>query len=208
MSRITLSEYNRDQIQSIHMVRSHLKGMPSQEIMNLRDTARPYMGFRGAVDNFQKKHLSGICTQKCFSDMKSACCNREGIATFFADVVINALFSSHDELDALEMALSRDMEGFKCVYLSDKGCLWKLKPIVCEMFLCEHARLALSGMDGSLLEEWDNFRKKEREFTWPDRPILFDELEKIFIKAGLDSPIMYFHKSPGLLRIKKDAGIE
>ena len=38
--------------------------------------------------------------------------------------------------------------------------------------------------------------------TWPDRPVLFDELEKLFIKEGYDSPLMYCHKSPGLLRLK------
>jgi hypothetical protein len=39
-------------------------------------------------------------------------------------------------------------------------------------------------------------------YTWPSRPVLFDKLEELFIQEGFDSPIMYFHHSPGLLRLK------
>jgi hypothetical protein len=43
---------------------------------------------------------------------------------------------------------------------------------------------------------------KERQFTWPDKPILFDDLEELFVLAGLKSSLMYCHLSPGLLRVK------
>jgi hypothetical protein len=71
------------------------------------------------------------------------------------------------------------------------------------MFLCDHARRSLTDSDGSLLIQWEGLCKQEKEFTWPDKPVLFDELEKLFLQAGMDSPLMYFHKSPGLLMVKK-----
>ncbi|MFC1494817.1 hypothetical protein ACFL6W_06030 [Thermodesulfobacteriota bacterium] len=60
-----------------------------------------------------------------------------------------------------------------------------------------------------MVSEYNNDQLKEDEkcFTWPDKPVLFDELEALFIKKDFDSPLMYFHKSPGLLRVKSEAGI-
>jgi hypothetical protein len=71
------------------------------------------------------------------------------------------------------------------------------------MFLCDQAKKTVLETDDQLKLEWEKLRKKEKDFTWPDKPVLFDEIEEIFINAGLDSPLMYFHKSPGLLRVKK-----
>ena len=199
---MTYSEYNRDQIEAHRMVRSYLEDLSPAEIDDLKNHTWSYLQFRSDVDRFQERHLSGICTAKCFTSLTSACCSREGIATFFADVVINALFSSPEELDSIFYTLSSDNTGFKCVYLTDRGCLWRIKPIVCEMFLCDHAKNALAEIDESLTVEWQILRDLEKEFTWPDRPVLFDDLEIFFMDAGFDSPLMYFHKSPGLLRVK------
>jgi hypothetical protein len=143
-----------------------------------------------------------LCTKKCFTSRSSACCGREGIATFFADVVINALCSTDEQLDLLEQALRQDPGGFKCVYIGKSGCLWRIKPIVCEMFLCDEAKNTVLRPDPVLLRQWEELRVREKEYTWPDKPVLFDELEALFIRAGCDSPLMYFHRSPGLLRIK------
>jgi hypothetical protein len=38
-------------------------------------------------------------------------------------------------------------------------------------------------------------------------PLLFDEIETFFMLRGADSPHLYFHRSPGLLRVKKRAGL-
>ncbi|MGB6929034.1 MAG: hypothetical protein WBH05_07410, partial [Syntrophobacteria bacterium] len=54
----------------------------------------------------------------------------------------------------------------------------------------------------ALKSKWETFRQRERRYTWPTRPVLFDELEDYFIGAGFDSPLMYLHRSPGLLRLK------
>jgi hypothetical protein len=197
-----MSEYNRDQLEAIQMVQHQLGTLSTGQIGRLRRRIGPYLQFRAEVEDFQKKHFSEVCTEKCFSSQTSACCGREGIATFFADVVMNVLLSTEQEAEGLLQALSEDKGGFKCVYLGDKGCLWRLKPIVCEMFLCEHAKDLVLGRDESLRDQWEKLRQREKRYTWPSRPVLFDELEGMFIRTGLDSPLMYYHWSPGLLRVK------
>ena len=187
------------------MVRRYLEGLAPNARARLRRRIRSYLGFREEVARFQQAHLATVCSEKCFSTETSACCGREGIATFFADVVINILLSSPAEIDALLLAVSQPMAGPDCVYLSGKGCLWRLKPIVCEMFLCDHVKTRVLGEDRSLGNRWERLRRRERLYTWPTRRVLFDELEALLRAAGLDSPLMYFHKSPGLLRLKAQA---
>jgi hypothetical protein len=46
-------------------------------------------------------------------------------------------------------------------------------------------------------------KQREKHFRWPDRPVLFDDLEKYFMAAGYSSPLMYLNNSPGLLRVKE-----
>jgi hypothetical protein len=197
-----ISEYDRDQLEGIQMVRRQLGTLSRGQKGKLRRRIRPYLQFRGEVADFQNQHFSEVCTEKCFTSQTSACCGREGIATFFADVVMNVLLSKEEEVDALLQTLSEDTGGFKCVYLGEKGCLWRVKPIVCEMFLCEHARDIVLRKDEALMDQWEKLRKREKRYTWPSSPVLFDELEEMFIRAGLDSPLMYYHQSPGLLRVK------
>jgi hypothetical protein len=197
-----INEYNRDQLEGIQMVRRQLGTLSRGQKGKLRRRIGLYLQFRGEVADFQNQHFSEVCTEKCFTSQTSACCGREGIATFFADVVMNVLLSKEEEVDALLQTLSEDTGGFKCVYLGEKGCLWRVKPIVCEMFLCEHARDIVLRKDEALMDQWEKLRKREKRYTWPSSPVLFDELEEMFIRAGLDSPLMYYHQSPGLLRVK------
>jgi hypothetical protein len=184
------------------MVQHYLEGLPASEIGRLRETVAPYLQFRSEVSRFQRDFHSEICTRACFTTRQSACCNRDGIATFFADVVINALLSSGEDLGVLRNTLERDPGGFKCVYLGEKGCLWRLKPIVCEMFLCDRAKASVLDKDRALRDLWEGLLLKEKQFTWPDKPILFDDLEELFLQAGFQSPLMYCHLSPGLCRVK------
>lgn len=197
-----MSEYNRDQWEALLMVQHYLEGLPASEIERLRASVGPYLQFRSEVSRFQREFLSEICTQACFTTRQSACCNRDGIATFFADVVINALFSSEEDFNRIKAALVNDPGGFKCVYLGEKGCVWRLKPIVCEMFLCDRAKAAVLEGDRHRDDRWQELLRKEKQFTWPDKPVLFDDLEELFLEAGLKSPLMYCHLSPGLLRVK------
>ena len=187
------------------MSQQYLGRLSPSQIGKIKRWIRPYLNFRADVEEFQKRHFSEICTQKCFMNRMSACCGRVGIATFFADVVINVLLSTSDEVDTLVKALLEDPGGFSCVYLTPEGCLWRLKPIVCEMFLCKYAQESILERNEPLQTHWNNLRRRERRYTWPSRPVLFNKLEWFFIQAGFDSPLMYFHKSPGLLRVKEQA---
>ncbi len=198
-----MNDYNREQSEAFAMVGRHLKICSTSELARLRTRIANYVSFREEVDYFLGHHFSSICTQKCFQDDYSACCNREGITTFFADVVINVLMSSDEEVERLLRILSRPNLGLKCVYLGNSGCLWRIKPIVCEMFLCEYARNITFDRHPNAQRQWERLRRREKRYTWPSRPVLFDELEGYFIRAGYTSRLMYFYNSPGLLRVKR-----
>jgi hypothetical protein len=73
------------------------------------------------------------------------------------------------------------------------------------MFLCEHARKTVFDKDPLALKEWERLKRREKRYTWPDRRVLFDDLETCFIRAGYSSSLMYFHNSPGLLKVKSSA---
>ena len=196
------SEYNRDQLFALTLIRDFFRNQQSSRKNHISTMMQPYLVFRAQVEEFHKKQLSDICNAQCFQDMQSACCNKEGIATFFADFVINILYSGDQELDIMEEQLLRHTAGNNCVYLANNGCLWRHKPIICEMFLCDHAKKSLGEKGASLVSEWNRLRKEEKKYTWPDKPVLFDEIEAFFLAEGIESPLMYFHKSPGLIRVK------
>jgi hypothetical protein len=197
-----MSEYNLEQSEAIVMVQDHLKTLSGAELMNLKTKIESYLGFRKDVDDFQRRYFSGVCTHMCYQDHFSACCNREGIVTFFADVVINVLMSQDEEVEGLLHVLRLPNPGLKCIYLGRGGCLWRVKPIVCEMFLCEHARNTVFDKEPEGLRVWEELKGREKGYTWPDGPVLFDELEAYFIEKGHYSSLMYCHNSPGLLRVK------
>jgi len=197
-----MSEYNQEQSEAIMMVQHHLERLSPSDAKNLKTRIRSYLGFRKDVDRFLRCHFSEVCTEMCYQDNYSACCNREGIITFFADVVINLLMSKEEEVDRLLGVLGSPKAGAKCVYLGKAGCLWSVKPIVCEMFLCERARSTVFGDAPDELKAWEELKRREKSYTWPDRPVLFDELEAHFMEKGCDSSLMYCHNSPGLLRVK------
>ena len=201
-----MNQYNREQSEAILWAYRYLKTVSPSELARLKKRTGRYLGFRKDVDRFLRHHFSKICTQKCYQNHYSACCSRDGITTFFADVVINVLVSSDEEIGRLLEALSLPKPGMKCVYLGKRGCLWRIKPIVCEMFLCEQARKTVFEKDPLALKAWDRLKRREKRYTWPNRPVLFDDLEAYFIRAGCSSSLMYLHNSPGLLRVKALAG--
>ena len=202
-----MSEYNQQQKDAILMVRHYLSCLQASKLRWLKQRIKSYVQFRKAVHSFQEKHFSDICSQKCFTSRTSACCGREGIITFFADVVINVLLSTTEQIDTLLDILERDTGGFNCVYLTESGCLWLYKPVVCEMFLCETAKKTVLADNEILAAQWSGFCRRQRMYTWPTRPVLFDDLETFFLNGGFDSPLMYLHKSPGLLRLKAKHGL-
>lgn len=205
---ISNQSYNEEQLEALLIVAEFLGTPESRLRRELLDMAAGYLSFRTEADDFLSYNFSDICNDKCYRSNLSACCSREGIITFFADVVINLLVSGSDEISALQSVLEKENRGFKCVYLGNDGCLWRIKPIVCEMFLCDTAKNKVFGRKPGLMKEWTALKKKEKSFTWPDRPVLFDEIESYFRTAGCLSSLMYMHNSPGLLRIKKLAKLK
>jgi hypothetical protein len=201
-----INAYHLEQRQTLDLIRRHLARVPGDRD-RLLERIRPYRAFREEVAGFLVRHFQDLCTEKCFRSRLSACCSREGIITFFADTAVNVLISDEAALDELAAVLDRPNEGVKCVYLGDGGCLWRIKPIVCEMFLCDAALSAAFDGDPAAADAWASLKEKRKGFTWPDRPVIFDELEAHFMAAGHTSPLMYLHNSPGLLRVKQKAGL-
>ena len=76
------------------------------------------------------------------------------------------------------------------------------------MFICDDAEKHMFSSTPETRQKWERFKHIKKQFTWPDRPVLFDDLEALFIKAGYDSPLMYLHNSPGLLRLKQQAKLK
>jgi len=200
-----MNEYNREQSEAIMMVWKHLKRLSPAERGSLKTRIRNYLGFRRDVDAFLKSYFGRVCTEMCYQSHDSACCTREGITTFFADVVINVLMSPDEAVDALLQVLRLQNLGSKCIYLGTRGCLWRVKPIVCEMFLCKPARKKVFDKEPGALKAWERLKRRGKRYTWPNRPVLFDDLETYFIEKRYESSLMYCHKSPGLLRLKAQA---
>jgi hypothetical protein len=200
-----MNEYNREQSEAIIMVWKYLKRISPAERRDLRARIRNYLAFRKDVDRFLKSYFGEVCTETCYQSLYSACCTREGITTFFADVVINILMSPDEAVDGLLQVLGLPNLSPKCVYLGSRGCLWRVKPIVCAMFVCEHARKRVFDEEPGALKAWEGLKRRSKRYTWPNRPVLFDDLETYFIEKGYESSLMYCHNSPGLLRLKAQA---
>ena len=158
---------------------------------------------RGGAADFLEIHFKDICTEKCYHSRLSACCSKDGIIAFFADVAVNALIAGKEDLDRMEHAIQKPINEFKCIFLSETGCRWQVKPIVCEMFLCDAAENGVLKENPVARKRWDALVQQKKDYTWPDRPVLFDTLEQICIEAGYTSPLMFLHNSPGLLRVKR-----
>jgi hypothetical protein len=203
VSEKKMNDYQKEQLETLELVCRHLPELKGNGLDDLDGKIADYMAFRKDVDTFLAKHFSQICTESCYKSRRSACCTKEGIITFFADVVLNAVHSDRKEIDAIFNVLNSPHGGYKCIYLGDNGCLWRVKPLVCEMFLCRRAEASVFSENKVLQEQWQRLKEREKSFRWPDQPVLFDDIEEVFLKAGISSPLMYLHNSPGLLRVKK-----
>lgn len=204
---IACSEYNRDQWTTYQGIFNALRSLPSSDVDSLKEKIQPYLAFRSAVDNYQSKYFLHTCERLCFQTQVSACCGFESIIMFFADHVVNALFMDEAKVPELLRVLTEPNRTQRCIYLGVEGCLWKVRPISCAMFLCSQAKGEAFARDPKIETEWEKLMQWEKEFTWPVKPVLFDDLEKYFINLGVQSPHMYFHQSPGLLKVKARAGL-
>ena len=112
-----MNAYQNEQFDALQMVRRQLKELPDSERMYLKAKIADYLDFRSRVAGFLATHFTDICTEKCYQSQISACCSKDGIIAFFADVVINALSAGQDSLDKLEKTIQRPEKAFKCIYL-------------------------------------------------------------------------------------------
>lgn len=202
-----MNEYQREQYEAFQTVIRGLRHLPAREISAMRQMSGAYLQFRSELDAFLGRHFSAACNRQCFRDRRSACCSKDGIVVFFADVVINVLFSAPPEVAALIDRLQHPQRVDKCIYLAANGCGWRIRPIVCAMFLCDRARQEILAPDPGLQRQYAHFEARRKTFTWPDRPVVFDALEKCFLRQGLRSTLMFLNTGPGLLRVKKKAGL-
>jgi len=202
-----ISDDQREHLHTWITVRRVRDTMGRTRIQEWMASISEYLTFRKSLQSFFDEHLKSYCQGKCFDIGRSACCGKDSIIVHFADIVVNALLSADEEIDPILEALATDPLGFSCVYLGPKGCLWKLTPIVCAMFLCDGLiDVRLKG-NRELEETWHCLQEQRKTFTWPDRSVLFDELEKSFLALGVQSPLMHYQYSPGLLRVKRNAGL-
>ncbi len=202
---MNMNSYQKEQLKSLQMITEFFAYVSLDEMQKLKEKTEDYLKFRGKTSSFLNEYFSEICTKTCYESKLSACCSKDGIITFFADMVINFLVSEPYEIENLKNILKKPNPGFKCVYLGKNGCIWKIKPVVCEFFLCDRAKKEIFNKNPLREKIWEKLEKEKKNFTWPDKPVLFDYIEQYFIKKGIKSPLMYINGTPGLLRIKKEA---
>jgi len=198
-----MNTYQKEQLESINLIRDYLTECSGIERNKLFSMIKDYLCFRNDTSAFLCTYFGDICTKNCYENQLSACCSKDGILTFFADHLINALVSEISDIDAIVAAVQNSANNFKCIYLGKNGCVWKIKPIVCEMFICTNAKNEVFKKNPGCKNIWADLETRKKLYTWPDRPVLFDALEQHFINAGFKSSLMYMHNSPGLLRIKQ-----
>ena len=204
---IDMNDYQSEQLDALSQVLGALEKFTKCERDQLLVDIAPYVAFRREVDQFTERHFSPLCNSACFQRKRSACCSKDGIVTFWADVVVNACCASTMQIAQLKQAIQAPFFSDKCIYLTPGGCLWTIRPLVCAFFLCDAVQNEVLGACREISEQWSAYKNAAAAFRWPDKPVLFDRLEAVFMAAGCDSSLMYLSKSPGLLMVKKRAGI-
>lgn len=203
----TMNDYQKEQLEAFTMVTAGLTRMNDEQRGQLRDATAAYMQFRQTVDRFLDRYFKSVCTHTCYRSRTSACCSKDGILTFFADAVVNAVHAPASQMERLLNGLGRVNTGHRCIYLGEAGCIWTVRPVVCAMFLCDQALNSVFDAAPEARPVWERLREKEKRFKWPDRPVLFDYLEQVFLELGYRSTLMHLNLSPGLLRVKRNAGL-
>lgn len=202
---MSFSDYNQDLLISFRAIDTIFKDLPAREIAQLTVQISAYLDFRQALERFHFQYFESTCQKSCFETGLSACCSFESIIIFFADQVINFLNSEPEEIAAILKILERPNTSGKCVFLGKEGCIWRIRPVSCATFFCDQAKKKVFAEHPETESSLKDFQKQEEEFTWPVKSVLFDEIEKYFINLGVESPHLYFHKSPGLLQLKARA---
>jgi len=198
-----MNDYQQEQWDALSLIMSQVGAPNASQKGLLTSGIAPYLDFRHQVDQFLAAHFATHCTQSCFENGLSACCSKDGIITFWADAVINALVADEKQIGTLRQALVHPFLPHKCIYLGPEGCRWQVRPLMCAMFLCDPVQEKVFAADRALEERWRELVTTAKGYRWPDRPVLFDWLEIYFMDLGCRSPLMYINTSPGLMRIKR-----
>lgn len=202
-----MNDYNREQLATFQAVSQACLRLTSIEREALIIRLAPYLVFRRDLDELHHGHVESTCRTACYETGLSACCGFESIITFFADHVITCLLSEPSDMRVIFERLEQPNRSRSCVYLAEHGCMWKVRPIACAMFFCESIKSKILRETPAVFAAWEDLQRREKGFTLPDRPVLFDDLEAYFIERGVSSPHMHFHNSPGLLRMKARHGL-
>lgn len=181
--------------------------MSSAQKSEIEAVISPYIDFRRRLAHFQLLNFGVQCARDCYQNKRSACCGKDNIIIFWADLVINIFLCESDQPDVLSKAIQHPLHTEKCIFLGEMGCLWRIKPLVCAMFLCDMVKEHVLHTQPGFLEDWNRFKHEAKCFRWPDRPVLFDRLEHIFIAMGIRSSLMHLNSSPGMLKVKREAGL-
>lgn len=202
---VRMNDYQQEQWDALMLITRQMRSLTAPQKERLMNRIAPYLEFRRGVDRFLDAHFAIHCTRNCFEDRSSACCSKDGIITFWADGVINALVADEMQFQDLLQALVRPFSPHKCTYLGPDGCRWRVRPLMCAMFLCDEVQERVFVTDRGARDRWGELLVTAKSFRWPDQPVLFDWLEIFFMDLGCRSPLMYINSSPGLMRIKRMA---
>lgn len=202
-----MNDYQHEQWDALGQIVEKIGSIDAIQRGELLQALQSYVLFRHQLDKFLAQHFSRVCTQACFESRTSACCSKDGIITFWADLVINVFHSTRNQIDDLSASVQSPLYSHKCIYLGPHGCRWRIRPLGCALFLCDRVVSDVLEPCPDLRGRWEYYKAMGKSFRWPDRPVLFDQLEQIFMDVGCRSPLMYINTSPGLLRIKQKAGL-
>jgi hypothetical protein len=203
-----MNEYQQEQLETLRMIREYLAHIGPERVQRLKYQIDNYIKLRDDIDRYLNNNFNKICTLSCYSNQRSACCSKDGIVVFYADLLINALMMDAQELDTIMGILENPNRSMKCVYLGRDGCRLTVRPRVCAMFLCDSACERVFDENPDCRGQWERLKEEEKRFTWPDRPVLFELLEKDALDRGFRSSLMHLLLSPGLCRVRILAGRE
>ena len=86
-----MNTYQTEQLEALTLIRRHLGDLSKARIDRLHARIDDYLAYRRRMAHFLSDHFKNVCTRECFSNRRSACCGKDSIITFFAEVLINAL---------------------------------------------------------------------------------------------------------------------
>lgn len=151
----TMNQYQKEQLDALVQVRGQLAALNTSRHQKLVTEIDAYVKFRHRLESFLEKQMGGYCSQACYESRTSACCSKDGVIIFWADVVVNALSSSRGEMESLEKSIKAPAFPDKCIHLTANGCRWRVRPLVCAMFVCQKIEREVIDQDETVTTDDD-----------------------------------------------------